>query len=250
MLPASERTRRPSLADVMPSCLASISRRGRIRWLSPGRQGRRARSWTASGAFPLARQGRARPHARATPVEGDQDRRVGFPTTTAASLASLTTGAHARRCTDWSATRALDTGNDRVVNQLSGWDDRMDPASWQRSRTVFEQATGSRRARATSSARNASGTPASPRPCCAAPSIAAAPRSGNGSPKPRRHSRRRATRRIVYLYVAELDQAGHAFGWESTEWTRQSGDDRRARSARSPRRSDGGRVCWSPPTTG
>ena len=62
-----------------------------------------------------------------------------FPTTTASALATLTTG-RVPGSTAWSATRVLDPAHDRVVNQLSGWDDGLDPATWQRRPTVFETA--------------------------------------------------------------------------------------------------------------
>lgn len=36
--------------------------------------------------------------------------------------------------------RVLDRASDRLVNQLSGWDDRMLPEQWQPHPTVFERA--------------------------------------------------------------------------------------------------------------
>ena len=36
--------------------------------------------------------------------------------------------------------RVLDRAHDRLVNQLSGWDDRMVPEQWQPHPTVFERA--------------------------------------------------------------------------------------------------------------
>ncbi|MEB0305889.1 alkaline phosphatase family protein [Cryobacterium sp. 10I1] len=66
-----------------------------------------------------------------------------FPATTAAAITSLTTGVEPGRH-GLVGYRALDAANDRVVNQLSGWDERMPPETWQRTRTVFERAAGHR----------------------------------------------------------------------------------------------------------
>ena len=63
---------------------------------------------------------------------------AGFPTTTAAALTTLTTGT-TPGVHGMVGYRVRDAAG-RLTNQLSGWDDRMDPATWQRSRTVFERA--------------------------------------------------------------------------------------------------------------
>ena len=69
--------------------------------------------------------------------------RTVFPSTTAAALASLTTG---RMPGEHGLVgyRVLDAAGDRVVNQLNGWDDRMRPESWQRVPTLFETAARAR----------------------------------------------------------------------------------------------------------
>jgi hypothetical protein len=205
----------PSLADVMPSCLSSIRAESNSLALAPVDKSV-VLLVDGLGAFPLAaRAGHARTLAprlsKATKMA------VGFPTTTAASLASLTTG-RTPGIHGLVGYTALDTGNDRVVNQLSGWDDRMD-SSWQRSRTVFEQATdlgvpsyivGEERFRHSG--------------FTAAVLRGATYRSGASIGERFAETRRildGEDSAIVYLYVAELDQAGHAFGWESMEWTRQ-----------------------------
>ncbi len=64
-----------------------------------------------------------------------------FPTTTAAALTSLLTGA-------WPGVhglvgyRVLDPARDVLVNQLSGWEtEGVDPTAWQVAPTIFERAT-------------------------------------------------------------------------------------------------------------
>ena len=64
-----------------------------------------------------------------------------FPATTAAGIASLTTGV-APGAHGLVGYRVLDSANDRVVNQLTGWDERMEPHSWQNQPTVFDDAAG------------------------------------------------------------------------------------------------------------
>ncbi|MBB5631826.1 hypothetical protein BKA04_000049 [Cryobacterium mesophilum] len=141
---------------------------------------------------------------------------AGFPTTTAVNLATLTTGAQPG-VHGLVGYTVLDGAHDRIVNQLNGWDDGLDPASWQRSRTVFERAADA-----------------------GIPSVVVAQEryrdSGfthavlrgagyvSGRTVPERFAAARRVldsveKGIVYLYVSELDQAAHARGWESGEWT-------------------------------
>lgn len=140
----------------------------------------------------------------------------GFPTTTAAALATLCTGTTPGEH-GLVGYRVLDAANGRTVNQLNGWDDRLDPATWQRSTTVFERAAdvgvpsyviSHPRYRDSGFThailRGAEYVPAN-RPTdrfAAAASIL-------GRPGPA----------LVYLYVSELDTAAHAHGWESPAWT-------------------------------
>jgi hypothetical protein len=108
----------------------------------------------------------------------------------------------------------LDGANDRIVNQLSGWDARIDPLTWQLERTVFERAAD-----------------------VGIPSVAIGPsryrESGfstailrgatylaAASIGDRLELAETVDARLVYVYVPELDKAAHAFGWESGEWTR------------------------------
>lgn len=63
-----------------------------------------------------------------------------FPSTTASAIASLTTGELPGRH-GLIGYLGFDSSGDRVVNQLTGWGDGMDPASWQRLPTLFERAS-------------------------------------------------------------------------------------------------------------
>jgi predicted AlkP superfamily pyrophosphatase or phosphodiesterase len=110
----------------------------------------------------------------------------------------------------------LDAANDRLVNQLKGWDAQMRPESWQLQRTLFEKAQDAGvPAFAIGTARYASSglTDAVLR---GAEYISA------DTLEERFAAARRVIdsteRAVVYLYVAELDMAAHAKGWESDKW--------------------------------
>lgn len=141
---------------------------------------------------------------------------AGFPTTTASNLATLTTGTHPGTHGLVGYT-ALDVANDRIVNQLSGWDDRLDPATWQRAPTIFETAAelsipsfvvGPERYRDSGFTR----------------AVLRGADYRSGASMAGRFDAARAVlddvdRALVYVYVPELDQAAHAHGWESDRWT-------------------------------
>jgi hypothetical protein len=200
-----------SLADVMASCLAAVGGRHGVVPLPPVRSAIVLLVDGLGSASLGARKGHARTLASRTGSIWS-----GFPTTTAAALATLTTGALPGKhgLVGWSV---LDAENDRVVKQLSGWDDRMRPDTWQRRPTVFEGAAelgvrswavGPRRY-ATSGLTEAilSGADYVAAETLAerfatARSLVAAPGAS-----------------LVYLYVPELDMIAHRAGWESDEWT-------------------------------
>jgi len=138
-----------------------------------------------------------------------------FPATTAAGIASLTTGVEPGEH-GLVGYRVLDQARDRVVNQLTGWDADVQPASWQRARTVFERATDA-------------GVPSfaiGPKKFTASGFTQAVLRGAGYVPAESVADRFLAARRIldaepralVYLYVAELDMAAHAHGWQSDKW--------------------------------
>lgn len=212
MLPAAFTTR-ASLATVLPSSLAAVSAGANELGLPPlehvvvivvdglGAASLRARAGHARTLAPLL--------GKATTID------AGFPTTTAAALATLTTGTTPGEH-GLVGYRVRDAAG-RLTNQLSGWDAAMHPDTWQRSRTVFERAADQGvRARAIGLPKfeNTGFTAAVLRGAeftgvskladrfAAAADIVASPGPG-----------------LTYLYVAELDQLAHARGWESPEWT-------------------------------
>jgi hypothetical protein len=141
----------------------------------------------------------------------------GFPSTTASAIASLTTGARAGQHGVVGYT-ALDTVNDRVLNQLSGWDAMLDPATWQRVPTLFERAVDRGHAAVAVGAaryRDSGFTRAVLRGAryVAAGSLAERLRVAVAV-----GGARDATS-ITYVYAPELDMAGHAHGWQSPQWT-------------------------------
>ena len=141
----------------------------------------------------------------------------GFPTTTAAALASLTTGVSSGQHGLVGYT-VLDAAHDRVVNQLSGWDDRLDPATWQLSPTLFERAAAQGiDAIAVGPARyvDSGFTHAVLRGARYLPAATIADRMQRALDEVKASGRH-----LIYLYVPELDQAAHAHGADSAEWIR------------------------------
>lgn len=141
-----------------------------------------------------------------------------FPTTTAASLASLGTGlpvgGHGLTGYDSYSPQLGET-----VNMLGNWDPRVDPLEWQPHPTVLQRAeaagidvvTVSRKKFRKSSL------------------TSAALRGGRfvGADTP--HARVRAAlenlkagqRCLMYFYWDDLDKTGHTLGWGSAEWSEQ-----------------------------
>jgi hypothetical protein len=140
--------------------------------------------------------------------------RTVFPSTTAAAIASFATGlmpgVHGLM-----GYRVPDRANDRVVNQLSGWDERMVPEQWQRHPTVFDQAV-ERGVRAIA----IGGTRYAASGFTRAVLRGAEYRSGAKVPDRFAEALRVVQEgpALVYVYVSELDQIAHAHGWESDRW--------------------------------
>lgn len=214
MLPA-RRGDSPSLADVLTSAYSALCAEPNPLTLLPVRS---AAVLLIDGLGMSALQRRAG-HARrllaAIPAQGGVIE-SGFPTTTASALASLTTGLAAGEH-GLVGYSAIDTAGDRVVNQLTGWDDGMRPRDWQPHPTVFERAAaagvdavvvGAERYRDTGF------TEAVLRGARFEAQRSIGDRIARGlellhGPEPR----------LVYVYVPELDMAGHADGVESPQWT-------------------------------
>ncbi|GAA1697494.1 alkaline phosphatase family protein [Microcella alkalica] len=140
---------------------------------------------------------------------------AGFPTTTAAALATLTTGLQPGEH-GLVGYSALDRAGDRVVNQLTGWDEGMRPAEWQPHLTLFQSAAasgidavvvGSERYRDTGFTdavlRGARFVAESSIADRIRTTVALLEAPGST---------------LVYCYVPELDMVGHAEGSESVGW--------------------------------
>ncbi|MEV7606681.1 nucleotide pyrophosphatase/phosphodiesterase family protein [Paenarthrobacter sp. NPDC089322] len=140
-----------------------------------------------------------------------------FPSTTAASLASLGTGLSAGQH-GMVGYDVLDPGQDKVVNLLGNWDAQVDPLAWQPHPTVFERLSGevdvvtvslpqfgnSPMTRAAlRGSRFEGGTTLHARTAAAAEAMA-----GSGPS-------------LMYFYVNELDKAGHRYGCQSDRWEHQ-----------------------------
>jgi predicted AlkP superfamily pyrophosphatase or phosphodiesterase len=200
-----------SLADVLPDSVAALDgRRGRLGLPA-------ARAVVVIVVDGLGAQALANRAGHARTLVAARTRSIDsvVPSTTAAALTTILTGV-------WPGThglvgyRAIDRRNDRVVNQLSGWDDRMVPETWQSSPTVFERiADGPVSAVAVGPAKFAgSGLTRA--------ILRGAPYVGEDGVAARfaiAAERARTERTLTYVYVPELDKVGHKEGVESPEWT-------------------------------
>jgi hypothetical protein len=143
-----------------------------------------------------------------------------FPSTTAASLASLGTGLppgqHGLVGYD-----VLDPAQGRVVNMLGGWDDGVDPRAWQPHATVFERVAAHLPVVTVSQPRFAD-----------SPMTRAALRGGTFVGADTIHARidaaaehlAKAPSTLMYFYLNDLDKAGHRHGVDSREWLRRLED--------------------------
>jgi hypothetical protein len=208
MLPARADTK-PSLADVFPSCLAALSGEGNrlglgvatsaVVVLVDGLGQRALTQWI----------GHTRTLRGATSTVLDS----GFPTTTASALATLTTGTLPGQH-GMVGYAVFDEGTGKVVNQLSG----LPSGDWQLQPTVFERAVaGGLRARviAAERYRGTTFTDGVLRGAEFVPGASIQDRM-DAAAAALSHP---GTAQLVYVYVPELDQAAHAHGWESAQWT-------------------------------
>jgi hypothetical protein len=109
----------------------------------------------------------------------------------------------------------LDAANDRVINQLSGWDG-IDPLTWQAQPTVFEQAVDAGFAATVIAPNRYRDSPFTHAVLRGATFVSAA------SIADRLEAAGRVVAQgagLVYVYVPELDTAGHAYGADSPQWT-------------------------------
>ncbi len=203
----------PRLAGVLSSSLASLRGEPNPFELGPVSSAVIVLVDGLGAANIQARAGHAR-FLAARMAKRDVIRTV-FPSTTAAAIASFATG---RMPGEHGLVgyRVLDVARDRLVNQLSGWDDGMRPETWQRVPTLFEAARSDGIASYTIGAaryRDSGFTRAVLRGADHRGAVSIADRFAeadtllaSGDPV------------LVYLYVPELDQTAHAYGWESDRW--------------------------------
>lgn len=155
-----------------------------------------------------------------------------FPSTTAAALTSVLTGA-------WPGEhglvgyRVLDRRQDRLVNQLTGWESEgVDPATWQPVPTIFEQAAHlGHPAFAVGVAAYASSgfTRATLRGAEFVPAATPRERVELAYELAERHPGA-----LVYCYLPEVDKAGHKHGVASAEWVAALEDVDAALARRAP----------------
>ncbi|RLP77082.1 alkaline phosphatase family protein [Mycetocola tolaasinivorans] len=137
-----------------------------------------------------------------------------FPSTTAAGLTAITTGA-------WPGQHGLvgyemrDIERGRIVNGLTGWDDHMQPEIWQRVEPLFERARreGLHPAAVGTGRYAESGmTRAILRGATYVPADRIAERFDRAA------SLAATPGALVYLYVPELDQIAHRYGVAHDRW--------------------------------
>jgi hypothetical protein len=214
MLPAPG-SGRMSLTAVMPGCLSALVGEESEARLPPVD---RAVVVLVDGLGAAALRARAG-HARHL-VGGWRKRDVvdvGFPTTTAASITSLTTGARAG-AHGLVGYSALDPAHDRVLKLLSGWDARSVPEEWQPVPTTFERAAAAGVPSFAVGPARYAGSGFSRAALRGATYVAAESMAERFATT--RALMDRSPRALVYLYVPELDQAAHAHGWQSERWLR------------------------------
>ena len=201
-----------SLADVLESCLGSIGGSANRLGL-PGVE--RAAVLLIDGLGADALKARAG-HARTLASASGKAIESGFPTTTAAAIATLTTGVRPGRH-GLVGYSVLDAANDRVVNELSGWDDRLDPYTWQPVRTLFERSTAAGFEAAVIGPERYRDTGFSHAVLRGARYIGAASIADRMT-QAAEFLRPTGQPGLAYVYVPELDSAAHAHGLESREW--------------------------------
>lgn len=212
---AARQSQGSSLADVFESSFRAVSGEPNSLRL-PGVDRAVVFLVDGLGASALAERGG---HARtlASAATRSAVAHSGFPSTTVSALATLTTGTHPGRHGMVGYT-AYDPGTNRVVELLKDLGPDLDPATWQRSPTVFESA---REAGVPSFAvaiekfRSSGFTGA----------VLRGAEFHSGRTVADRVARVRELldtheRALIYVYAAELDQASHSHGKESERWLR------------------------------
>ena len=213
MLPAPPGSTR-TLGDVLSSALSAV--RGDDNPLDlPAVRSAAVVLVDGLGAQPLAaHRGHARHLTAAIPRRGGTIHSA-FPTTTASALATLTTGRPAGEH-GLVGYSAHDAAGDRVVNMLTGWDSSAHPEVWQRHETLFERAAGLGIEPVVIAAGRYADSGFTRAVLRGARFVAA--ESMADRLERTRELLAGAEPRLVYTYLPELDQAGHASGVSSARW--------------------------------
>ncbi|WP_170206105.1 alkaline phosphatase family protein [Klugiella xanthotipulae] len=200
-----------SLAEVLPTCLASVNRAGR------GDGYGRARIAVVIVVDGLGYTNLKQRKGYARFLWGSNPRRIETvaPSTTGAALTTITTGT-LPGVHGLIGYRIRDPRRNQLVTTLSEWEDIGETRDWQRSETVFEQARSAgvpsavigRKAHAQSGLTRAILTGAD---YVSAESITDRFAAASELVRLGQHP-------LVYLYVDELDRVAHASGWSSTAW--------------------------------
>ncbi|MBI5160157.1 MAG: alkaline phosphatase family protein [Micrococcales bacterium] len=138
-----------------------------------------------------------------------------FPSTTVAGLATLTTGVLPGEHGMVGYT-AYDPRRDRIVNLLSGWGAGSEPEAWQAVPTLFERAGDDEVSTAAIGPSRYAGTGFS-RAILRGAEYLSADALDQRVLRAREHAAS-AARTLSYLYIPELDAAGHKHGVASAEW--------------------------------
>jgi len=201
-----------SLTAVAPEMLRSLE--GASDLLRPARS---AVLFVIDGLGALQLRAHAGHARRLSALGGKKDvARSVFPSTTAAALTSLLTGADPGEH-GLVGYRVMDPDQGRLANQLNGYEkDGLDPAAWQRRPTVFERAAAAGRRTF------AVGMTEYARTGFSAAILRGAEYVGSDDVRMRvRMAYELAAREpgsLVYCYLPELDKAGHRRGVDSPAW--------------------------------
>ncbi|MET0734130.1 MAG: nucleotide pyrophosphatase/phosphodiesterase family protein [Microbacterium sp.] len=204
-LPA-EPPRARSLTGVVPQLFDALD--GRSEWFAPATSAIVLLVDGLGAANLAARSGHAR-FLSQIGTKKDVARTV-FPSTTATALTGLLTGARAGEH-GIVGYRARIPGTDAVLNQLRGWDTDGLPLSWQRAPRLVAQ----RPSFVVSKAQYA-GTGFTQAIMGEAEFVAVADLTERAEQAAELAARHPGS--FVYLYMTELDAAGHKYGWQSEEW--------------------------------
>lgn len=210
-LPATPPTAR-SLTDVVPDAIASLG--GASDRLAPARSAVIVVADGLGRANLSARAGHARFLVART---GKRDAvRTVFPSTTAAALTSLLTGAPPG-VHGLVGYRVRVPGTDDAPNLLRGWEtDGLDPLTFQRAEPLLARESAAGRPCFAVTKRTYAGTGftvATQRGAAFVGEDDLASRLVAAADLAARHDGA-----LVYAYVPELDAVGHAKGWQSDEW--------------------------------